>query len=652
MSTSKRKKFYVTTPIYYGTAKPHLGSLYSTLLADFVARWNKLKGNDVFFLTGTDEHGQKIADAAQKVGKDPKEFVDSFVNDYKKTWQAYEIDYTKFIRTTDDYHVKAVQQWIRDLQQKGDIYKSMYEGWYCTPCETFVTAKDIPVRPELVEGSPNGSPRCPSCSRETHKVHEETYFFKLSAYQDKLLEFYKNNPDWVVPKERLNEVIAFVKSGLKDLSISRTTVKWGISFPDDNEHVAYVWADALNNYITAIGYGQEKFKKDFAKWWPADLQIMGKDIIRFHAIYWPAFLMALDLPLPKKLLVHGWIKIGEQKMSKSLGNVVDPMNLLKAYGADPVRYYLIRKMAITHDSPFSIQDLEQTITSDLANDLGNLLSRMVSLADKHGIYELLAPKTWSADALKLQGECVSAVKDFYTYMDEYNFHMVLARLWKYINQVNAFFHSHEPWKLVKTDRDTFLEILCATAQSLRTVGLLLWPAMPNKMEKLLKSIGVVFSLDHNTIEELELCNWNHNFMLTKIPPLFVKPEVKKVTEQPKEQEKKAAPVDDIITIDAVAKVQLLVGAIDHCEEVAESEKLLKMTVNFGEKGTRQIFAGIKKQYTPEDLIGKQSVFVYNLKPRKMMGMESQGMMLLAKDADGKLQRIAPVEKVENGTRLC
>ena len=386
-----QEKFYVTTPIYYVTAKPHLGSLYSTLLADVVARWNKLKGKRTFFLTGTDEYGQKVALQAEKAGKQPQEFVDSFIPAYKELWADYEIVYNHFIRTTDEDHVKAVQQWITMLIAKGDIYKAFYEGWYCTHCETFVTEKEID--PQGVYGADSG-PACPSCARPTKAVSEETYFFRLSAYQDKLLKFYKENPTFVVPKERLNEVINFVESGLKDLSISRTTISWGIPFPGDAKHVTYVWADALNNYITGIGYGNQLREKDFHQWWPADLHILGKDIIRFHAIFWPAFLMASGLPLPKQLLVHGWITVDNQKMSKSFGNVIDPVELLQKYGADQVRYYLVRQMAVNQDGNFSITDLEQRITADLANDLGNLLNRMTALAEKFDAMVINPPAAW------------------------------------------------------------------------------------------------------------------------------------------------------------------------------------------------------------------------------------------------------------------
>ena len=531
---SEKNKFYVTTPIYYGTAKPHLGSLYSTLIADVLARWNRLLNKKVFFLTGTDEHGQKIEEAAQKVGKTPKQLVDSYIDDYKTAWRAYEIDYTKFIRTTDDYHIKGVRTWIADLQNKGDIYKAFYEGWYCVPCETFVATKNTDVAPD-----------CPACNRKTKSLSEESYFFRLSAYQDRLLTFYKEHPNFIVPKERMKEVVNFVESGLRDLSISRTTVQWGIAFPNDVKHVAYVWADALANYITAIGYEQKEYHKTFTFWWPADVQVIGKDILRFHAVYWPAFLMASGLSLPKTLLVHGWIKIDDQKMSKSLGNVVDPMVLHGEYGADPVRYYLMKKMSITHDSLFSIQDLEQTITSDLANDLGNLLNRMLRLAEKNGVKVVHAPKVWSESVIQLRISCLTMVEEVEKYFDEYMFHMALNSLSKVINRVNAYFHESQPWKLVKpkttqspglehlqskfpeVGSEAFCEVLSATMHSLKVIAILLWPVMPSKMVQLLDSLGLELTVSENCIDQIMSDPWRDTFTIKEISPLFEKPVIRK-----------------------------------------------------------------------------------------------------------------------------
>ena len=511
-----KNTFYVTTPIYYVTARPHLGSLYTTLLADVVSRWNKLQGKELFFLTGTDEHGQKIVQAAQKAGKEPKEFVDSFIPIYKEVWDMYEISYNYFVRTTDASHQAGAQYFIKKLLKAGAIYSGVYEGWYCTPCETFVTQKSI-------EKQTKTGPSCPSCQRPTSFMSEKTYFFKLSAYQDKLLQFYRDNPDFIVPKERFNEVIRFVESGLNDLSISRTTVQWGIPFPDDPMHTIYVWVEALSNYITAIGYGDPKKREQFNHWWPANLHIIGKDIVRFHAVYWPAFLMAADLALPKQMLVHGWIKVNKQKMSKSLGNVVDPVLLYEAYGAEPVRYFLLRQIPVNQDGEFSAGDLERRIETDLANDLGNLLQRMAALAQKYAVLEVQAPEIWSKQSLSLRDESQNTIKDFKNYMQDYMFHLALARLWQFIKQVNGYFHAQEPWKLATQDKAQFMEVLAATCHSLRVIALLLWPVMPQKMEQLLASLGVVFKLENNTIKNLELGAWNKRFVIKKIPPLFTKP---------------------------------------------------------------------------------------------------------------------------------
>lgn len=622
-----KNKFYVTTPIYYATAAPHLGSLYSTLLADVAAKWNMLNGKEVFFLTGTDEHGQKIEAAAKAAGKKPKEFVDSFIGAYKNVWHDYQIDYTKFIRTTDKEHVKAVQKWISQLLENGDIYKGKYEGMYCTPCETFVVDK----KEEDVE--------CPECNRACVFVSEEAYFFKLSAYQDKLLEFYKNHPDFVYPKARLNEVTSFVESGLKDLCISRSTLKWGIPFPGDEQHVAYVWADALNNYITAIGYLDKGKQSEFEKWWPADLQVLGKDIVRFHAVYWPAFLMASNLPLPNHLLVHGWIKINEQKMSKSLGNAVDPVVLKDQFGADEVRCYLTSQMAVTQDSEFSIKGLKEFISKNLANDLGNLLNRTTTLALRSKLEAVEPPKELSKDSKELKVELDNCYNAFKNYMEQASFHMAMAEIWKFTSRVNSYFHAQEPWKLAKSDKEKFEEVIFVTCSSLQSIANLLWPVMPTKMADLLAQIG-----GRLNIELVE--RWLSIFKLKAGETLFNKYDAE---EEPKEEvveEKK----ENYITIDDFVKVELAVGTIVECEEVPKSDKLLKMQVDFGAKGIRQIFGGIKKFYKPEDLKGKQGVFVINLKPRKMMGMESQGMMLTAESEDG-LARIIPSELVPAGSNL-
>jgi methionyl-tRNA synthetase len=640
---AKDSKFYVTTPIYYVTAAPHVGSLYSTVIADVVARWHKLCGKKVFFLTGTDEHGQKVAQAAAQAGEEPQKFVDRLSGEYKKIWRMYDLEYSDFIRTTDERHKKAVYEWLSLAMNKGDIYKSRYEGWYCVPDESFVADKDI------VQG--DKAPLCPTCGRETIPLSEENYFFKLSAYQDKLLQFYKDNPDFVTPKERLNEVISFVQSGLKDLSISRTTVKWAIPFPGDSEHCVYVWVDALVNYISAIGFGDKNKQSEFDFWWPADVHIMGKEIVKFHAVYWPAFLMSAGLPLPKKLLAHGWITVEGKKMSKSLGNVVDPTMLAEKYGIEPVKYYLLRQLPINQDGDFSYLGLEHHINADLVGGLGNLLNRMVALAEKNNVQKINVPQEWSAEAQMLFDEYNATMKEYKQHFEDYSFHVALARLFKLVNQTNAYFHGQEPWKIAKSNPVLFNQIISATCHSLRGIALLLWPIMPHKMETLLKSIGVQFNLMKGPWSGVDVSAWNTEFNLTKVDTLFAKIEPQKPQETKSVEQQEEQVHDNNIDIETFAQVELVVGTVEQAENVEKSSKLIKLYVDFGQLGKRTVFSGIRKWYLPTDLIGKQAVFVYNLKPRAIMGQMSQGMMLAGEDSNGVPQIMVPATPVPNGTRL-
>lgn len=637
---AEKSKYFVTTPIYYVTSGPHIGSLYSTLIADVAARYHALLGKNVFFLTGTDEHGQKVAQAAEKAGVDPKAFVDKVSDDYKKMWKLYDLNYTDFIRTTDERHKKAVYKWIETVEKKGDIYKAQYDGWYCVPDETFVTE-------QAVDGK---APLCPTCGRETIQLTEENYFFRLSAYQDRLLKFYKDNPDFITPRERLNEVISFVESGLKDLSISRTTVGWAIPFPKDPAHKVYVWADALMNYATAVGYGDDSKTKEFNYWWPADLHIMAKEIVKFHAAYWPAFLMAADLPLPKRLLVHGWITVDGKKMSKSLGNVVDPVPLAATYGIEPIKYYLLRQLPISQDGDFSYAGLEQHINADLVGGLGNLLNRVVALAEKNDVHTIERQASWSQPSQELYNESCAMIKEYQEHIKDYYFHLGLGRLWKFVNQTNAYFHAQEPWKLTKSDPAKFVEVLSATCHSLRTIALILWPVMPQTMETLLKSLGLTFDLSRGAWSGFNLESWDSAFTLVKVPTLFQKIEPAKKEQEEKPSSKESVTESPTVDIETLSKVELVVGTIEHAEIVEKSEKLLKMHVNFGPRGQRTILAGIRKWYLPVDLIGKQAVFVYNLKPRLMMGHESQGMLLIAQGNDGG-HFVSPGKMVPNGTRL-
>jgi methionyl-tRNA synthetase len=656
-----KDKFYVTTPIYYVNAKPHLGTLYSTVLADVTARWNKLLGKETFFLTGTDEHGQKIEERAKENNVDPKTWTDSMIAPFKEVWKTYGLKYDKFIRTTDPEHEKAVIAWVKKLQDQGEIYKSEYTGWYCVPQEMFIT-----VASEEIEKDENGNFLCPDCGRPLREVSEESYFFRLSAYQDRLLKFYDEHPNFITPKERLNEVVSFVKSGLKDLSISRKTVKWGIPFPDDPEHTVYVWGDALNNYISAVGYGQDdaKSKEKFERLWPADLHIIGKDIVRFHAVYWPAFLMAAELPLPKKILVHGFILMGEEKMSKSLGNIVDPKNLADLYGTEQVKYYLIRQMAVNQDGQFSLKDLEGRISSDLSNNLGNLLNRTLTLALDNGLTKVEPLESWEKEASLLREKCEEAFRSYWDGMNHYQYHLALADLCKFASSVNAYFHEQQPWKLAKgaqppvDNKELFAEVISAVCHSLYSMAIMLWPILPNKMEKLLDCLGQNLELGINYDEVLRKNLWNKTFKLKKTKePLFPKPESIKTsldtisTQQVATKSLGTNEDKTKISINDFAKVELLVGTVIECDGVEGSEKLYKLKVDLGKAGKRTIFAGVAKYFEKKELVGKQGIFVSNLKPRKMMGDVSQGMMLFAEDSSGKFEMVTVAEKVENGTRL-
>ncbi len=514
-----KNKFYVTTPLYYVNSKPHLGTLYTTVLADVSSRWYKLLGKKVFFLTGSDEHGQKIEGKAKELKLAPKEFVDSMVPHFKDVWKRYEISYDRFIRTTDEDHEDGVIALIKKLQDQGDIYKSTYTGLYCVSCETFVSLEK------------DAEKACPSCKRGLKEISEENYFFRLSVYEGKLLEFYEKNPDFIVPKQRLNEVVSFVKSGLQDFSISRKSVEWGISFPEDPTQTIYVWADALTNYISAIGYGSKDAKKQegFNFWWPADLQIMGKDILRFHAIYWPAFLMAAELHLPKKLLVHGFILLDDEKMSKSRGNVAEPLELAKEYGEEEIRYYLLRHFSVGQDGHFEIEDLENHIAGDLANNLGNLLSRTIILAVNNKLDEVKPPAAFEPASLVLHSKCEEAFRNYWDDMSHCQYHIALSNLWNFISEVNVYFNNQKPWELAKEGSEFFVETISATCHCLYTIATLLWPVMPKKMERLLKHLGYSIDLSKDNSEELRKNVWNKTFKLTKPEePLFVRPNDKKI----------------------------------------------------------------------------------------------------------------------------
>ena len=631
-----KQTYYVTTPIYYANAKPHLGTLYSSVIADVCARFERCAGKDVFFLTGTDEHGQKIYERAKELKLAPQALVDSMVPHFKEVWERFEIHYSRFIRTTEDEHKQVVQTIIADLIAQGDIYKATYTGWYCVPCETFVSSES------------NATNRCPACERELQEVSEENYFFRLSAYEDQLRDFYDAHPHFIQPKERAAEVTAFIRAGLKDISISRKGQPWGIPFPGDEEHTVYVWFDALMNYLTGVGYAAGVTGKQFVHYWPANVHVMAKDIVRFHAIYWPAFLMAAKLPLPCGLLVHGYVLAGDAKMSKSKGNTIHPLELAETYGVEQLRYYLVRKMAIAHDGQFSFDEFEACIASDLANNIGNLLSRMLKLAVANKLQELVPPSVWEPVSLTLHAQCADTFQEYWDDMTHGKMHTALGAVLRFASEVNAYFNEQKPWVLAKESPAFLAEVLSATAHALHAIALMLWPVMPKKMEALLQQIGMPFASGTDYHFILRQNRWQTSFVCTPLDvPLFPRPERKK-----KASEAEQMPVQEFaISIDDFAKSKLIVGTIMACNEVPKSSKLYALSVDFGPYGKRTILSGVRAQLTPAQLIGKQGVAVLNLPPRKMAGMVSEGMLLFAKDETGAFELATVSGPVANGTRL-
>ncbi|MCI9353320.1 MAG: methionine--tRNA ligase [Firmicutes bacterium] len=640
------EKFYITTPIYYPSDKLHIGHSYCTVATDTMARYKRLRGYDVMFLTGTDEHGQKLERIAKKQGVTPKEYIDNVVVGIKQLWKTLNISYDKFIRTTDDYHVKTVQKIFKQLYDQGDIYKSTYEGWYCTPCESFFTEH------QLVDG------KCPDCGREVEKVKEESYFFRLSKYQDRIIKYMEENTEFLQPNTRQNEMINnFLKPGLEDLAVSRTSFKWGIPVEFDPGHIVYVWVDALSNYISALGYGSDDDSL-FQKYWPADVHVVGKEIVRFHSIIWPAMLMALNLPLPKQIFGHGWLVINGGKMSKSVGNVVDPNVLVEKYGVDAIRYFLLREIAFGQDGNFNNEALIQRINSDLANDLGNLVSRTVGMIEKYfngTLPETQSPTQFDADLIETAKNIVPKVE---ADMDKMMFSDALIELWNLIRRTNKYIDETQPWILIKEEakHSELANALYNVTESIRIISILLQPFMPNTPELIWKQIG---------IEAGELTAWESAKQWGKLsktlsvkkgnvifPRIDMKKEIAELEEaikasqansianqdkkqETKKEQKKQPEVPSEISIDDFFKVQLKVGEIIASEKVEKSDKLLRNQVKIGDE-VRTIFSGISKWYSPEEMVGKKVVVAYNLKPRKMMGEMSYGMLLCADDGADKL----------------
>ncbi|RKX41152.1 MAG: methionine--tRNA ligase [Thermotogae bacterium] len=613
-------KFYITTPIYYVNSEPHIGSAYTTIIADIIARYKRFMGYEVFFLTGTDEHGQKILQAAREAGKDPQEFCDELAEKFKKLWKDLKITNDYFIRTTDDSHMKTVQYFVRKMVENGDIYKGRYEGWYCVPCETFWKEDEVETR--------DGGKICPQCKRPVKWVSEENYFFKLSKYRDVLLDIFNSDPEFVEPDFRRNEMLRILEGGLEDLSITRTTFKWGVPMPGDPDHVIYVWVDALINYVSAIGYPDDMER--FEKFWPADVHLIGKEINRFHSIIWPAMLLSVGLEPPKKIFAHGWLTVNGQKISKSLGNAIDPRAFVERYGNDVIRYYLVRDIVFGKDGDFSEENLVKRLNADLANDYGNLLHRTTAMVKKH--FNSKVPKPGALQSVDnwLLERYDDTLKDFISLMDSYRLTEALEKVWAFIADVNKYFDETKPWVLAKEGNMKRLgTVLYNTLEALLKVSLMVLPIMPDTSREVLKRIG--FHENENR-EHLEI--WG--ILKSGSPVAHGKPLFEKIDLEKFEKVVRTVSVEkgaNVITIEDFSKVDLRVAKILMAERIPKSKKLIRLEIDLGGLGKRQIVAGIAEFYKPEDLVGKLIVVVANLKPAKLMGYESQGMLLAAQFGD-------------------
>ena len=652
-----KKTYYITTPIYYPSAKLHIGHSYTTVACDALARYKRMQGFDVMFLTGTDEHGQKIADKAAEAGVTPKEYVDNIVEGpggVKDLWKLMDISLDRFIRTTDDYHMESCQKIFQRLYEQGDIYKSVYEGHYCKPCESFWTDS------QLVDG------KCPDCGREVSHAQEEAYFFKTSKYADRLLKLYEDVPNFIQPESRKNEMISFIKQGLQDTCVSRTSVKWGIPVPFDPAHTMYVWVDALSNYITALGYENGRYD-DYAKYWPADIHMVGKEILRFHTILWPAMLMALDLPLPKRVFGHGWLLLEGGKMSKSKGNVVDPVVLCDRYTTDAIRYFLLREIPFGNDGVFSNEALISRINSDLANDLGNLLSRTVAMVEKYFGGTLPAERTEGEFDAELKDVVKNMPAQVTKAMDDLLLPQALAEIFKGIQRANKYIDETAPWVLAKDEanRPRLAGVLYHLCETLRFAATLLQPFMPSTAPKIAAQLGLADmtlsydSLEYGKVDTYTVCKGEALF-----PRIDVQKELEELAKaqaaaQPKAEPKAEAapegePLEHLpeITIDDFAKFELRAAKVLSCEAIAESKKLLKLTLFDGER-ERTILSGIAKWYSPEDLTGKTVAIVANLAPRPMMKGKyvSEGMVMAADMPDGGASVIFFPDSVKPGALI-
>lgn len=634
-------KFYITTAIAYTSRKPHIGNTYEIVLTDAIARWRRFCGDDVFFLTGTDEHGEKIQQIAEKEGITPKMHVDKIAGEIREIADMLNISYDKFIRTTDDYHVEAVKKIFKKLYDQGDIYKSEYEGWYCTPCESFWTET------QLVDG------KCPDCGREVHKTKEQAYFLRLSKYQDKLVEYIESHPDFIQPESRKKEMINnFIKPGLQDLCVSRSSFSWGIPVEFDPGNVIYVWIDALSNYITALGYSPDKKGELYEKYWPADVHIIGKDILRFHTIYWPIMLLALGEPLPKQVFGHPWMLFGEEKMSKSRGNVIYAEDLVRHFGVDAVRYYSLHEMPFANDGTITYEVFINRYNSNLANSLGNLVNRTIAMINKYFGGVLQPGNVGGEFDDDLKSICLAAAGRIEEKMKTFHVADSLDEIWKIVDRANKYIDETTPWILAKNEADMprLGTVLYNLAEAIRIIAALLGSFMPDTAAKIAAQLGTDV-LDFGSTKSFGVLKAGDK--VGEAVPIFARIDLEKKLEElaaENEEDKiELAPFKDLCEFDDFLKLDLRVGKVIECERVKKSEKLLRFTLQTGSE-TRQILSGIAKFHSPEELIGKNVIFIANFKPRKMMGLESQGMILSAEFGE-ELSVLTTLKDIQSGAEI-